>query len=486
MPFNQKIRKRLKHNVRIAVFPPLFFLVMILISPVPNVFSKSITQLSGPENFSRLSEKAGPAVVNIRTERTIEGGGPVYRHYYKGPRGKEDPFNPFSDHFLGDGPQKKYKERSLGSGFIVDKYGHIATNHHVIKGAYQITVRLHNGKEFDAEIIGSDPYTDLALIKVDSKRILPVISMGNSDHLKVGEWVAAIGNPFGLEHTMTVGIVSGKGRVIGLGLLDDFIQTDVSINPGNSGGPLLNVKGEVVGINSAMYAGGSGIGFAVPVNIAKEVFQQLKEYGEMSRGWLGVKVQNMDESIYEYFGIKDGKGVLVVEVFEGSPADDAGIEVNDILIEINDSIIKRRSDIPKVIFSLRAGDVVNIKVLRDGKENLLKAKVAKREDVDVRALKPSKGLAYKFDIKVSDISPETADRFNITDSTGVIVENVEFQGKGVDAGIHAGDVIKEVNHQVVNSLNEYKGVIRNIEKGETVQFLIQRKPVGFLVLNLKK
>ena len=282
-----------------------------------------------PESFSSLAEMVSPAVVNIRTVKTIKGGGRVFRHF-RSPFEKDDPMRDFFDRFFGPEQQKDFKQRSLGSGFIIDEKGFIVTNNHVVEGADQIKVLLRNENEYDAEVVGRDPNTDIALIKIKEDGGFPVARLGDSESLKVGEWVVAIGNPFGLENTVTAGIVSAKGRVIGSGPYDDFIQTDASINPGNSGGPLLNMKGEVVGINTAIVATGQGIGFAIPINMAKGILKQLKSSGQVTRGWLGVAIQDLSKELAEYYKLENGKGVLVTEVFSGDPADRAGIKAKDI------------------------------------------------------------------------------------------------------------------------------------------------------------
>ena len=286
-----------------------------------------------PASFSELAKQAQPGVVNIRTVKTVKGGGRVFRHFFGNPFNPQDPF-----HNFGPSPDERapdYKQRSLGSGFIIDRDGYIVTNNHVIEGADEIKVSLANDKEFDAEIVGRDPNTDLALIKIKGASDLVPLKLGDSDKLLVGSWVVAIGSPFGLEQTVTAGIVSAKGRVIGSGPYDDFIQTDASINPGNSGGPLLNMNGEVVGINTAIVAQGQGIGFAIPVNLARGIIEQLKAHGSVTRGWLGVGIQDLTPELAEYYGLKDKQGVLVAQVFEGDPADKAGIKAKDVIIEVD-------------------------------------------------------------------------------------------------------------------------------------------------------
>ena len=334
-------------------------------NPAAGVETKDGTIFSAPESFNELAENASPAVVNIRTVKTIKGGGRVFRQFKKGPFGENDPFHDFFDRFFGENRPHDFKQRSLGSGFIINKDGYIVTNNHVVENADKIEVILKNEKEFDAKIVGRDPNTDLALIKIKPNRDLPVLLFGDSDALKVGQWVVAIGSPFGLEHTVTAGIVSAKGRVIGSGPYDDFIQTDASINPGNSGGPLINMEGKVVGINTAIIAGGSGIGFAIPINLAKNIVDQLKTSGEVIRGWLGVGIQDISKQVAEYYGIKSEKGVLVTEVFPDDPADKAGIEPQDIILSINGIEVGTSREITSMIADLGVGETVKIQVLRN-------------------------------------------------------------------------------------------------------------------------
>ena len=280
-----------------------------------------------PRSFTDLAKRMKPSVINIRSTKLVKNTG----------RGFWSPFSPkgpfrdffgdeFFERFFDEMPPREFPQNSLGSGFIIDEQGYILTNNHVIEKADKIKVILSDEKEFDAEVMGRDPKTDIALIKIEATKPLQPVTMGNSDELQVGEWVIAIGNPFGLEHTVTAGIVSAKGRVIGSGPYDDFIQTDASINLGNSGGPLINMRGEVIGINTAIIAGGPGIGFAIPINMAKQILSQLKEKGEVTRGWLGVMIQKVTPELAKQFGLEKSEGALVAQVMEDSPAEKAGIK----------------------------------------------------------------------------------------------------------------------------------------------------------------
>ncbi|QTA79616.1 Serine protease, do-like [Desulfonema limicola] len=456
--------------------------IVLLNFPVSNTEAKF---LNTPESFSELAEKASPVVVNIRTEKTVKGGGRVFRHFGGSPFGKEDPFD-FFEKFFGGDQNKDFKQRSLGSGFIIDKEGHIVTNNHVIEGADEIKVRLNNDDEYDAEIVGRDPNTDIALIKVKSNTDLPVSKMGDSDALKVGQWVLAIGSPFGLEHTVTAGIVSAKGRVIGSGPYDDFIQTDASINPGNSGGPLINMDGEVVGINTAIIASGQGIGFAVPINLARGIIEQLKKSGEVTRGWLGVAIQDISSEIAEYYGVEDKKGVLVTEIFNGDPADNAGIQAKDIIVSVNGQNVETTRDLTRLIAAISVGNTADILVLRNGKEKKFKVKIAKREDSQLVSGVYQNNNTDDLGIQVSELSPEISRQFNIKQTEGIIVTDVDNDSKGAQAGIMAGDIIKEINHEPVRSIDDYTNAVNKIKSGEPVHMFIQRMNRGFLVIKLIK
>ena len=454
--------------------------------PTVNAWALSLGQSTPPESFSELAETVSPAVVNISTVKTIKGGGPVFRHFYQNPWGDQDPFKDFFEKFFGDEQQREFKQRSLGSGFIIDKDGYIVTNNHVIADADEIKVKLNSGKEYDAKIIGRDPSTDIALIKIKADSNYSVVNLGDSDALKVGEWVVAIGSPFGLEHTVTAGIVSAKGRVIGSGPYDDFIQTDASINPGNSGGPLINMKGNVVGINTAIIASGQGIGFAVPVNMAKGVIKQLKEEGEVTRGWLGVGIQDINDEMAEYYGVKGKKGVMVSEVFPGDPADKAGIRTKDIILEVNGEKIETSRELTRIIAGFHVGEVVKISVLRDGKEKTFTVKIAKREETE----RVSRGMPPKeqdvFGIGVSNLTPEIARRLNLRETQGVVVTGVQPNSQGEDKGIRTRDIIKEINHQSITTVDEYKDAIQKVKKGDTVSMFIKRANSGFFVIKLTK
>lgn len=461
----------------LAVF--IFFAVLVQASFAGDKFLP-------PASFSKLAEKVGPAVVNIRAVKVTKGGGRVFRHFFQGPQ--NDPFNEFfKRYFDDDSRQQEFRQRSLGSGFIIDPDGFIVTNNHVIEDAEEISVKLNNGNEYDASIVGRDPKTDLALIKVDVKESLPVIRLGNSEALEVGEWVVAIGSPFGLEQTVTAGIVSAKGRVIGSGDYDDFIQTDASINPGNSGGPLINMKGEVVGINTAIVASANGIGFAIPVDLAKGIVEQLKDDGKVTRGWLGVSIQDLKKDLADYYGVREGAGALVMEVFPNDPADEAGIKAEDVIVAINRHPIRSSRELTRIIADTGVGDKIDVKIFRKGKYRTLTVKIAKREDDKIAS-----GNGMRDDktstlgVRVGEVTSEIAERLKVRAGEGVVVLGVE-PGSGADkAGVMNGDIIKEINHMPVKSIDDYVKIVSAIKKGDVAQMFIRRAYGGFVVLKVEK
>jgi serine protease Do len=431
---------------------------------------KSGTEVIGfPQSFADLAEKVKPAVVNISTITTVKVPGNPFRHFF-GP--EEGPFGDFFKRFFGNIPDRELKQQSLGSGFIIDKDGYIITNNHVVEGADEIKVKLADGREFKARVVGRDSQTDLALIKISSLfKNLPTLPLGNSDKIRVGDWVLAVGNPFGLGHTVTQGIISATGRAIGSGPYDDFLQTDAPINPGNSGGPLVNVQGEVIGINTAIIAGGQGLGFAIPSNMAKSVVSQLKEKGRVIRGWIGVSIQTVTPEIAKSFGLKEPRGALVADVVEGGPAQSAGIKRGDIIVTFDSKDIKSSSDLPIIVAETPVGKEVDVKVIRDGKEISLKLKVAELTEQRMASRTvPERSLG----LTVDDIRPRWQREFGIKDRTGVVVVDVAPNSPADDAGMQAGDIIKEVDRKPVKNVKDYESIMQTWKKGKSVLFLIKR------------
>ncbi len=426
-------------------------------------------------------------MVNIRTVKIMKGGSPVFRHFFGSPYGnKRNPFDEFFGPFRGDSPQRDFKQRSLGSGFIIDKQGYIVTNNHVIEDADQIKVILSDDKEFDAELVGRDSKTDLALIKIKGAKDLAPLPLGNSDQVKVGTWVVAIGSPFGLEQTVTAGIVSAKGRIIGSGPYDDFIQTDASINPGNSGGPLVNMDGEVVGINTAIIASGQGIGFAIPINLARGIIAQLKDKGEVTRGWLGVGIQDLTPELANYYGLKAKKGVLVTQVFEGDPAERAGIKVNDVILSVDGTSVSTGRELSSMIANTDVGHKAKVELIRDGRRQTLTVTLAKRDD-DERNLTAQSRDSEEMGIDVTDLDSDLARRFGIDGKeNGVLVTDIKDGSMAQEADVRPGDIIKEINHSVVKNRNDFVKLMQKSKDSPSVQLLIKRRNAGYLVVKIQR
>jgi len=426
-------------------------------------------------------------VVNIRTVKNGNGHGGLQRYFKKSPFGQRNPFEEFFGPFLDEQPRREFKQRSLGSGFIINREGYIVTNNHVIEDAEKIQVKLADGREFDAEIKGRDPKTDLALIKIEAPRDIHPLKMGDSDSLEVGTWVVAIGSPFGLEQTVTAGIVSAKGRIIGSGPYDDFIQTDASINPGNSGGPLLNMAGEVVGINTAIVSHGQGIGFAIPANLARGIVSQLKDSGEVTRGWLGVAIQNLTPELAEYYGLKEGQGVLVTQVYADDPADRAGMRPNDVILALDGEPVSDTRHLSALIAGKPVGKHVRIKVLRQGREKSFRVKLSRRED-DLSAKVPVATPAQKSrdGIVVEALNAELKERLGLAESdTGVVVIRVEPDSPARASGLKRGDLIKEVNHEPVSSPKDFQRLMKNRDKNDALRLLVKRPRSGFWVITIE-
>lgn len=442
-----------------------------------------------PETFADLAQKASGAVVNISTEKTVKpsargrskeffGPGPMPPGPMPpgpSPFGPEDPFRDFFEKFFGDAP-KSFKHRSLGSGFIIDPAGYIITNNHVIEGADKIKVKLVEGKEYQATIKGRDPKTDLALIQITNPpKDLPYLVLGDSEAIRVGDWVMAVGNPFGLSHTVTQGIISAKGRVIGAGPYDNFLQTDASINPGNSGGPLLNLKGEVVGINTAILASGQGIGFATPSNMAKSVIPQLKEKGQVTRGMLGVQVQNVTPELAKSFGMTEPTGALVAEVNPGTPAEKAGLHRGDIIIEFNGHPIHEMNELPRLVADTPPGTTSTLKVLRSGKEKTFKLTVTELKEERQAQATTDEGEENPLGLVAKDLDQTLTQRFRLKETRGVVVVQVEPGSAAADAGLRPGDLLLEVNGQQVDTLKDYQGIMGKVKKGTFARLLIKRQ-----------
>jgi serine protease Do len=411
----------------------------------------------------RLARELKPAVVNISTKRT-EAGQPAM------PESLGD--QEFFRHFFGTVPP--HQVSALGSGFIINPDGYIVTNNHVVDGATVIRVKLADGREFPAKIVGRDPKTDLTLLKVDAKG-LPVIPLGDSSALQVAEPVMAIGNPFGLEQTVTTGIVSATGRVIGEGPYDDFIQTDAAINPGNSGGPLINSRGQAVGVNTAIFSqsGGSvGIGFAIPINLAKPVLTQLATNGHVVRGWLGVSVQPLTPDLAKAMNVQGTHGALVSAVLDHSPAQNAGLEPGDVITEYDGRTVGRLEDLPRAVADTPAGREVKITVLRDGTTVVLMAKIARLEEpTEKAAAQPG---TPRLGLSVQPLTPALARDLGLSERQGLVVQGVEDGSPAADVGLHPGDVIVEIDHQPAKDVGQLRQAIEKHRTGSPILMLVRR------------
>jgi len=428
------------------------------------------------QSLSPLVKELSPSVVNISTTSVSKSGARSFKSPF-GNRG-DDPFDDFFEKFFGDSPQREFKRQGLGTGFIYSEDGYIVTNNHVVERATDIKVLLQNGDSYPAEVIGTDPKSDLALLKIEPDTKLPAVKFGDSDTLEIGDWVLAIGNPFGLGHTVTAGIISAKGRSLGLGSYDDFIQTDAAINPGNSGGPLFNFNGELIGVNTAIIAGGQGIGFAIPVNMTKNVVTQLKDGGKVVRGWIGVYVQQVTPEIAESLDLNDDEGALVADVTEGGPAAQAGVKRGDIIVELNGNKIEEMSDLPKLVAGYTPGTNTKLKVIREGKEKALNIKLGElpEQGTQLSSRASDEDTEQSLGIIVQDITPQIQDRLGLESPSGVVITNVNPNSPASESGLSRGDVILEVNKKQITNLDDYRKQIDAAEKGKSILFLIQHGP----------
>jgi serine protease Do len=387
----------------------------------------------------------------------------------------------FFKKFFGDQPQSGMKTHALGSGLIIGDDGLILTNNHVVEKADEIKIKTTtHDKEYDAKVVGRDPKTDLALIRVTPDAKFPKSALlGNSDTIRVGDWVIAVGNPFGLDHTVTKGIISAKGRIIGAGPYDDFLQTDAAINPGNSGGPLFNMNGEVVGINTAIVAQGQGIGFAIPINLAKEILTQLKT-GKVTRGWLGIMIQDLTPDLAKSFDISETKGVIVADVVADGPADKAGLKRGDVITNVNGKEIDNAHALSRMVASTAPDAQVTIQVLRDGKQKEVKATIGTMPAETAETSPAKKESSWGF--TVQNLTPELAKRFDWDEKEhGVVISSVQPGGPAAEAKLRPGDLVKEVNRQKIQNLKDYNNALQKTKKGETLLLLIKRGDRTFYV-----
>jgi len=495
----KSILKVSKNAMALKLLMAVFaFLTVTIIGPV--VFQGSDLCLAAdkiPMSFADLVKKASPSVVHVSMEKTTQ-----ITNQYSSPFGSNDPFNEFFNRFYGDqdnqgnqGNQRQQKVQGVGTGFIIDKEGYILTNNHVVEGADKIKVTLSDKKEYTAKVIGLDSKTDLALIKIDGAKDLVPLALGDSDKLEVGDWVVAIGNPFGLDNTVTAGIVSAKyRRQLGTASYEDYIQTDAAINQGNSGGPLMNTDGEVIGINSNILSqtGGSvGIGFAIPSNMAKGLLPQLKK-GKVVRGYMGVSIQNITSDLKDKLGLKDTKGALVSDVTEGGAADKAGIEPEDIIIAFDGKDIKDRDELRLTVSATTVGKNVKVDVLRKGEKKTFDLKVAELQDTEEtetssKSLNRGTNNTNQLGLKVGEITPERASQYNLTEKSGVIILQVENNSPAEEAGLAAGMIIVEIDREKITDVNQFNKKIKGYKTGDTILFKVKTEGSAlYLTLKVEK
>ena len=424
-----------------------------------------------PASFADLADAVKHSVVNISTTQVVKGS-PLQP--FSGPNAPFGNFfgDDFFKHFFGDMPKGGMKTHALGSGFVISKDGLILTNNHVIEKATEIKVKIESGKEYDAKVVGRDPKTDLGLIKVKPDSDFPKpLRLGDSDTIRVGDWVMAVGNPFGLGQTVTTGIISAKGRIIGAGPYDDFLQTDAAINPGNSGGPLFDMKGEVIGINTAIIAQGQNIGFTIPINLAKELLPQLKA-GKIVRGWLGVMIQDVTPDLSKSFGLKETKGVLISDVTEGSPAAKAGLKRGDVVKGFDGHEVENAHTLSRLVAATQPNSKAKLDIIRDGKEKTIEVTIGTMPQ-KVEGQLPEKATAWG--LSVQDITPELAQQLGLNpDEQGVVISGVAPGSPAGEAGLRAGDVVKEVNRQEIQNLNDYNQAIEKARQDKSLLFVIKR------------
>lgn len=422
----------------------------------------------GLPDFTELVEEAAPGVVNISTSRTIQrssapgfGGQEIpeiFRHFFGEGLGDNFPAPP------GNGQGRSQERQSLGSGFVISDDGYVMTNAHVVQDADEILVRLNDRRELNAEVIGSDPQTDVALLKIDASD-LPTLTLGDSDELKVGEWVAAIGSPFGFDHSVTAGIVSAINRTLPRDAYVPFIQTDVAINPGNSGGPLFNLDGEVVGINSQIFTrsgGFMGVSFAIPINVAMDVAEQLREDGRVNRGWLGVMIQPVSQDLAESFGMESAAGALIADLDPDGPAAQGGLQAGDVILEVNGEEVERSSSLPRLIGKGSPGTEVELTLMRDGEELTESVELGSWPDIEqqVGQSDGNNQAQSPLGMVVTEIDDTMREQLNV--QGGVVVRQVESDSVAADAGIRSGDVVVSIDHRSVSSSDELVDIVEEL------------------------
>ncbi len=436
-------------------------------------------------DFVDLAEESAEAVVNISTVKVVKGMS--FRHPFQGQQMPFDDFFEQFERFFGNrsGQAPARKQTSLGSGFIISKDGYIVTNNHVVEKSDEVTVRIKEGKnekEYKAVIVGTDPDTDIALLKVTPEHSLPFLEFGDSKELKVGEWVMAIGNPFGLEHTVTAGIISAKGRTIGAGPYDNFLQTDASINPGNSGGPLIDRDGKVIGINTAILSSGHGIGFAIPSAMAQNVVAQLKENKKVRRGWLGVSIQALDNNTAKALGLEKAEGALVASVQPGGPAEKAGVRSGDIIVAVNGSAVTDASDLTRKIGKLLPGSEISLDVIRRGKKKSFHVKLKERDTRSLAGNGEPEKEQLALGLSLHETTAEEAREAKLAERAGLFVVDVKRGSLAAQHGIRPGDILLEANQRPLKNTSDLEAVLRGEAKQKQVlMFLLRRDQQNYFI-----
>ena len=474
--------------------------LMLAVIAAMSLFGLSTLQAQDARlpDFTALAKNNSPAVVNISTTMKAAKLSERLPPGLNMPDIPQDgPLGEFFRHFFGDegpggpdgGPGGQDPRSSLGSGFILSKDGYIITNFHVVRQADEIIVRMSDRSEHRAKLIGSDQRSDVAVLKIETDKDLPIVTTGDSDKLEVGAWVLAIGSPFGFDYSVTAGIVSAKGRSLPNENYVPFIQTDVAINPGNSGGPLFNLKGEVVGVNSQIYSrtgGFMGVSFAIPIQVVLNVYQQLREHGSVTRGWLGVLIQDVTQELAESFAMVKPTGALVSKVLAGSPAEKAGVQTGDIILSFAGATIDRSSDLPPMVGNTRVGDKIAVELIRDGKRQKSTIEIgALPEEQPELAGGPEQEkskLDAKLKIAAIELSKQQREQAQVNDG-GVLIEDIA-DGPAYSAGLRSGDVILQINNRKISGLKQFREVVEALQPGKTVPILIQRQG-GPLFLAMK-
>jgi serine protease Do len=448
-------------------------MILVMMAPAWSDASRLVSEKDWSKGFVQLVRKVQPSVVSIRSERTVtvSPGESFGEDFFKG--------TPFEEFFKQPGgPPMKRKQMGEGSGVIVDPTGYILTNYHVVAGADKFTIRLLGGKELKGTVQGTDPKTDLAVVHVEAKD-LAVATLGDSDKIQVGEWAIAIGSPFGLEETVTVGVISAKGRSgLGTGTYEDFIQTDASINPGNSGGPLVDIDGQVIGINAMIIQPGQGIGFAIPINLAKKIMTELIAKGKVIRPWVGIGLQDLTEELMKSFNVKEKEGALISQVREGSPAEKAGLKVEDIIVEMDGKKVKNSQDVVREVLKREVGQQIRFEVIREGKRVEISVTTAQMpsEPMEQTGTKPEKEW---FGLRVTTVTSDIAKQLGLAKAEGVVIEGVEMGSAAQVAGLRKGDVISEVNRQKIKDENDYRNAMEKTRSGKAVLLLVNRGGTTF-------